>query len=322
MKKVHEEKIEKGFLARLRMRLGDFKGNFVKKIDKLLSGSQVVDDELLDELEEILVMADIGVGTVQEVFRKLHLDVDKKDLSKPEALRARLKEIINDLLSNNLSNNQENIKKGFALPETVRPVVLLIVGVNGVGKTTSIAKLTNYLKKEGKKVMLVAADTFRAAAAEQLLQWGERLDVPVISQHSGADPSAVAFDGMEAALKNGVDVVIVDTAGRLHTKRNLMSELEKIKRVMARKIPGAPHEILLVLDATTGQNALNQAKLFSDSIDVTGIILTKLDGTARGGVIVSIASEMEIPVRFIGIGETMDDMIPFVPSDFTDALFG
>ncbi len=199
--------------------------------------------------------------------------------------------------------------------------MVLVVGVNGVGKTTTIAKLAHYLKSQGLKVLLVAADTFRAAAIEQLETWGERLDLPVIRHQPGADPSAVAYDGIEAAMKRGVDVVLIDTAGRLHTKVNLMEELKKIKRVIGKRLPGAPHDIWLVLDATVGQNAINQTKLFHEALEVTGIVLTKLDGTAKGGVIVGICHDFGLPIRFIGVGEKMDDLQPFDPQAFVEALF-
>ena len=229
-------------------------------------------------------------------------------------MRDRLKEQIKAIFFR--SENQNKLDR-----EGVRPWVILVVGVNGVGKTTSIAKLAWRFKQEGKEVILVAADTFRAAAVEQLQKWGERMGVPVVSQRPGADPSAVAFDGIETAISRGADVVIVDTAGRLHTQVNLMKELQKIKRVIGKKMQGAPHETLLVLDATTGQNAISQAKTFCEATDVTGIVLTKLDGTAKGGIVASIAHEMNIPVRYIGIGEQMEDLRPFDPDQFVEALF-
>ncbi len=302
------------FFSRLRERMVRSRQGFVRQIDELFMGKRQIDPELMDELEEILVMADMGVGTVQDIFDNLRLQVKRKELTDPEALRQRLQDSIVDLFA------RADSKAGDIKWEP-NPFVILVVGVNGVGKTTTIAKLAYQLKQQGKKVMLVAADTFRAAAVEQLQEWGKKTGLPVISHKSGSDPSAVAFDGLEAAKARGMDVVIVDTAGRLHTQVNLMKELKKIKRVMGRKIPGAPHEVFLVLDATTGQNAVNQAKMFCDATDVTGICLTKLDGTARGGIVASIAHEMGLPIRYIGIGEKVEDLRPFDARDFVKALF-
>jgi fused signal recognition particle receptor len=309
---------KKGFLTRLRERISRFRGSFVKQMDQLLSGKKTIDRELLEELEEIMVMADMGVGTVEDIFDRLSSEVDGKELMEPSSLRERLKEILLEMLTVNGREAGDGQVCGGV--ETA-PCVILVVGVNGVGKTTTIAKLAHHFRQSGKKPLLVAADTFRAAAVEQLGLWGERLSVPVVSKDGGADPSAVVFDGLDVALKRGVDVVLVDTAGRLHTAVNLMEELKKLKKVINRKIQGAPHEIMLVLDATTGQNAINQARLFMEATDITGVILTKLDGTARGGVVISIAGEMDIPVRYIGVGEGMEDLLPFVPSDFVEALF-
>ncbi len=302
------------FLDRLRKGMARSRQGFVRQMDELFLGKRQIDAQLLEELEEVLVMADVGVATVQEIFDDLRLRVKRKELTDPEALRGRLKASMKALF-----------KKAEAEAGEIKwqpaPFVILVVGVNGVGKTTTIAKLAFQLKEQGKKVMLVAADTFRAAAVEQIKAWGERMDVPVISHRTGSDPSAVAFDGLEAAMARDMDVVIVDTAGRLHTQVNLMEELKKIKRVMGRKMEGAPHEVFLVLDATTGQNAVSQARMFCDATDVTGICLTKLDGTARGGIVASIAHEMKIPIRYIGIGEKMDDLRPFDAGQFVEALF-
>ena len=309
--------VRKGFLTRLRERISRFRGSFVKQMDQLLSGRKSIDRELLEELEEIMVMADMGVVTVQNIFERLSAEVERRELKDPRALRERLKEMLMEMLS-----HESEDKKPCSLCDDVQgPCIILVVGVNGVGKTTTIAKLASRFMQEGKRTLLVAADTFRAAAVDQLILWGERTGAPVISNKSGSDPSSVVFDGMDAALSRGVDVVLVDTAGRLHTEVNLMEELKKIKKVINRKIPGAPHETLLVLDATTGQNAINQARLFAEATDLTGLIMTKLDGTARGGVIVGIAGEMDVPVRFIGVGEAMGDLMPFVPHDFIEALF-
>ncbi|NOR05424.1 MAG: signal recognition particle-docking protein FtsY [Deltaproteobacteria bacterium] len=300
-----------GLFKRLKEQMGKTRGGFVRQMDQLLLGRQEIDPELLDELEELLVMADMGVTTVQDIFEKLRAEVKKKELQDPLALRERLKEQIADLLK--VPSTQ--------ITWTPNPFVVLVIGVNGVGKTTTIAKLAYRLKQEGKNVLLVAADTFRAAAVEQLETWGKRIHVPVIKHSAGSDPSAVTFDGIEAAIKRDVDVVIVDTAGRLHTKVNLMEELKKISRVISKKIKEAPHEVLIVLDATTGQNAISQANLFSEAVGVTGIVLTKLDGTAKGGIVVSIADQMQIPIRFIGIGEKMEDLRQFDPEEFVEAIF-
>ncbi len=299
---------------RLKEKIARSRGGFIRQLDELFTGRKEISPELLEEIEEILVMADMGISTVQEIIDRLQDEVSSGEISDPEALRDRLKEQIKAIF---LRSEKENKLDR----EGIRPWVILVVGVNGVGKTTSIAKLAWRFKQEGKEVVLVAADTFRAAAVEQLQKWGERMGVPVVSQRPGADPSAVAFDGIETAISRGADVVIVDTAGRLHTQVNLMKELQKIKRVIGKKLQGAPHETLLVLDATTGQNAISQAKTFCEATDVTGIVLTKLDGTAKGGIVASIAHEMNIPVRYIGIGEQMEDLRPFDPDQFVEALF-
>ncbi len=299
---------------RLKEKIARSRGGFIRQLDELFTGRKEISPELLEEIEEILVMADMGISTVQEIIDRLQDEVSRGEISDPEALRDRLKEQIKAIF---LRSEKENKLDR----EGIRPWVILVVGVNGVGKTTSIAKLAWRFKQEGKEVVLVAADTFRAAAVEQLQKWGERMGVPVVSQRPGADPSAVAFDGIETAISRGADVVIVDTAGRLHTQVNLMKELQKIKRVIGKKLQGTPHETLLVLDATTGQNAISQAKTFCEATDVTGIVLTKLDGTAKGGIVASIAHEMNIPVRYIGIGEQMEDLRPFDPDEFVEALF-
>ncbi len=299
---------------RLKEKIARSRGGFIRQLDELFTGRKEISPELLEEIEEILVMADMGISTVQEIIDRLQDEVSSGEISDPEALRDRLKDQIKAIFFR--SKKQNTLDR-----EGVRPWVILVVGVNGVGKTTSIAKLAWRFKQEGKEVVLVAADTFRAAAVEQLQKWGERMGVPVVSQRPGADPSAVAFDGIETAISRGADVVIVDTAGRLHTQVNLMKELQKIKRVIGKKLQGAPHETLLVLDATTGQNAISQAKTFCEATDVTGIVLTKLDGTAKGGIVASIAHEMNIPVRYIGIGEQMEDLRPFDPDQFVEALF-
>ncbi len=300
-----------GLFKRLKERMEKTRSGFVRQMDQILLGRKEIDQELVDDLEEILVTADMGVDTVQEIFDEIRDAVKRKELSDPQVLRERLKQNI---------LQRVNVQAG-ELAWAPAPFVVLMIGVNGVGKTTTIAKLAYQLKQEGKSVLLVAGDTFRAAAAEQLETWGKRIGVPVIRHGAGADPSAVVFDGLDAAIKRNVDVVLIDTAGRLHTKVNLMEELKKIKRVIGRKVEGAPHETFLVLDATTGQNAVSQARLFREATGISGIVLTKLDGTAKGGIVVSIANQMNIPIRFIGIGEKMEDLRPFDPEEFVKALF-
>lgn len=298
--------------GRLRERLRRTRERFSNRLDRLLAGRKHLDIDILDELEEILITSDLGVRTSQRLLQHVTEGIKRNELGDAEVLRERLREDIRSLLT--LDAEPWDFEKN-------RPFVIMAVGVNGVGKTTTVGKLAHRLKQEGHSVMLVAADTFRAAAVEQLILWGERAQVPVVHQKSGSDPSAVAFDAIEAAVARNVDVVLLDTAGRMHTKTNLMEELKKIHRVIAKKLPGAPHEILLVLDATTGQNALSQARQFKEGVGVTGLILTKLDGTAKGGIITAICEETGVPVRFIGIGEDVEDLSPFDPEEFSRALF-
>jgi fused signal recognition particle receptor len=283
------------------------------KVEQILTGDRPVDPALLKELESALLGADIGVTTTKEVLASLRDQVNEHKLEGASSLKGELKTQITKILSATIPSPNGNA--------SAAPKVLFVVGVNGTGKTTTIGKLANRLKKEGGSVMLCAADTFRAAAIEQLEVWGKRSGVDVIKQKSGSDPSAVIFDALSAAKSRGVDMVIVDTAGRLHTKSNLMSELEKMKRTAAKVIPGAPHEVLLVLDATTGQNGLNQAREFWSHAGVTGIVLTKLDGTAKGGIVVAIARELKLPIRFVGTGEQIDDLVPFDAQTYVNSLF-
>ena len=301
-----------GFFSQLKAGLTKTRQNFVDKVEQVFTGRKKIDEELFEELEEVLIRSDVGVNTSFELVERLRKEVKLRKVSEPSELTLILQELIAELLG-------EEVPLNFAQQG---PSIILVVGVNGVGKTTTIGKLANQFKKDGKRVMMAAGDTFRAAAIDQLEIWGDRCGVEVIKQREGADPAAVAYDAVQAAKSRNMDVVIVDTAGRLHNKVNLMEELRKVKRVIEREIPGAPHEVLLVLDATTGQNALQQAKLFQEVAGVTGIVLTKLDGTAKGGVVLGIQGETRIPVKFIGIGEGMDDLRPFVPSDFAEALFG
>jgi len=305
-----EEK--KGFFQRLKDGLFKTHQGLVSKIDQLIAGKKKIDADLLAELEEILITSDIGVKTTQELLRNLTAKVQRKELDDADLLKENLQAQMLPILS-----RQEHPLNLSA----ARPFVIMVIGVNGTGKTTTIGKMAQKFKTQGKSVLLIAADTFRAAAIEQLEIWGQRAGCDLIKQKSGSDPSAVVFDGLKAAKSRGIDVVLVDTAGRLHTKVNLMEELKKIKRIMEREMPGAPHEILLVLDATTGQNSISQAKMFNQGVGVTGIALTKLDGTAKGGIIIAISDELKIPLRYIGIGEKVDDLREFNARDFVEALF-
>lgn len=305
-----EEK--KGFFQRLKEGLLKTHQGMVSKIDQLVAGKRKIDDSLMDELEEILITSDIGVKTTHQLLNQVTEKVQRKELEDADQLKKALQEQMFLIL---------NRKEKALDTSAVRPFVIMVIGVNGTGKTTTISKIAQKLKGQGKSVLLAAADTFRAAAIEQLEVWGERVGCEVIKHKSGSDPSAVVFDALKAGKARGSDVIIVDTAGRLHTKVNLMEELKKIKRVMARELPNSPHEILLVLDATTGQNAISQAKMFDKELGVTGIVLTKLDGTAKGGILISISDELKIPIRFIGIGEKVDDLREFNARDFVDALF-
>jgi len=309
-----EAPVEKkpGVLARLRQGLSKTRQGFVEKIDRALRGKKEIDAETLEALEEALVTADLGVHTSVRLIEGIQERVSRKELTSPEALREHLRGAIEAILVGDEGH--------FELGEA-RPYVLMVVGVNGVGKTTTIGKIAAQFRQRGHKVLLAAADTFRAAAIEQLEIWGERVGAPVIRHQHGSDPAAVAYDAVEAAKARGVDLVIVDTAGRLHTKTNLMEELKKVHRVLDKALPGAPHEVLLVLDATTGQNAINQARVFHEATRVDSIALTKLDGTAKGGVIVGICDELRIPVKFIGIGEKVEDLRPFDARAFVEALF-
>lgn len=300
------------FFERLKSGLKKTKDGLVGRIDALVLGKKEIDADTLEELEEILITSDIGVKTTVELIRTLEQRLGRNELKDGGALRGALKEEILARLTAHHLPLDIGSQKLF---------VLLVIGVNGVGKTTTIGKLASRFTADGKKVLLAAADTFRAAAAEQLVAWGERSGVDVIRHKEGADPSAVVFDACKAAVARGVDILIIDTAGRLHTKVNLMEEMKKIRRVISREIPGAPHETLLVLDAATGQNAVSQARLFKEAAGVTGLALTKLDGTAKGGIVVAVSHEFALPVRYIGVGESIDDLRDFDPGEFTDALF-
>lgn len=293
------------------------KESFFGKLGKALVGKSTVDDEVLDNLEEILVSSDVGVGTTLKIIERIQQRVARDKYLGTAELDRILKEEVAGLLSENNSNDGVE----FETPKDKKPYVIMVVGVNGVGKTTTIGKLSAQFKKRGKKVMLGAADTFRAAAVDQLKLWGERVGVPVVSKGMNTDPSAVAFDTVKEGVEKQMDVIIIDTAGRLHTKVNLMAELTKIKRVMQKVIPDAPHEVLLVLDGSTGQNAIVQATEFTKATEVTSLAITKLDGTAKGGVVIGISDEFKIPVRYIGVGEKVEDLQTFNKIEFVDSLF-
>lgn len=293
------------------------KQNVFSKLTRAVAGKSKVDDEVLDDLEEILVTSDVGVDTTIKIIRRIEERVAKDKYVSTSELNGILKSEITALLTeNNTGSNDE-----WTLPENARPYVILVVGVNGVGKTTTIGKLAYQFKQAGKKVYLGAADTFRAAAVEQIQIWGDRVGVPVVKQQMGADPASVAFDTLQSAKANGADVVIIDTAGRLHNKVGLMNELKKIKDVMKKVVPDAPHEVLLVLDGSTGQNAFEQARQFAAVTQITSLAITKLDGTAKGGVVIGISDQLKVPVKYIGLGEGMEDLQLFDKAQFVDSLF-
>ena len=302
-----------GFFQRLKQGLTRTRGSLTEGLARLVLGKKAIDDELLEEIETHLLTADVGAAATQRILDDLTARVKRKQLGDAQALLAALKEDMGAILA--------PCSRPLIIPSEVRPYIILMVGVNGVGKTTTIGKLAKRLQGEGLSVMLAAGDTFRAAAVEQLQTWGERNGVTVIAQERAADPASVIFDGIQAARARKADVLIADTAGRLHTQSNLMEELKKIKRVMAKLDVDAPHETLLVIDASIGQNALNQARQFHEAVGVSGIVLTKLDGTAKGGVIFAVAEQMKLPIRYIGVGEGIDDLRPFDANDFVEALF-
>jgi fused signal recognition particle receptor len=299
--------------GRLRVGLSKTRSGLTESIANLVVGRKQIDDELLDDLETQLLTADVGVEATQSIIRDLTERVARKQLNDPDALLAALHDDMQAMLA--------PVDQPLNIPQSEQPFVLLMVGINGAGKTTSIGKIARRLQDEGRSVMLAAGDTFRAAAVEQLQTWGERNQVPVVAQQQGADSASVIFDALQAAQARKVDVLIADTAGRLHTQSNLMEELKKIKRVLGKLDANAPHEVMLVVDAGTGQNALNQAQQFNEIVGLTGITLTKLDGTAKGGIIFAIAKQLGIPIRFIGVGEAAEDLRPFVSADFVNALF-
>ena len=305
------EEEKKGFFARLRDGLGKTRTSISDKVSEVFKSFKKIDEDFYEELEEALILADLCMSTSLEIVERLRERVKEKKLTEEEEVRKELRDIVADIL------RSEDSK----LKLDTTPTVVLVIGVNGVGKTTTIGKLASRLKKSGKEVVLAAADTFRAAAADQLEIWAERNDVRIVRLQEGADPAAVIFDGCVSARSKGADVLICDTAGRLHNKKNLMDELGKIYRVIERELPGARKEVLLVLDATTGQNAVNQAEEFNNAANITGIVLTKLDGTAKGGIVITIREKLGIPVKFVGVGEGIDDLQEFDADSFADALF-
>ena len=293
------------------------KASFFDKLSKAVAGKSKVDDDVLDELEEVLVRSDVGVDTTLKIIDRIEARVAKDKYLGTEELNQILREEIAGLLSETHDDQADS----FGLDSEDKPYVIMVVGVNGVGKTTTIGKLASQYKAAGKSVVLGAADTFRAAAIDQLQLWADRVDVPIVRQNMGSDPASVAYDSVENGKANGADVVIIDTAGRLHNKVNLMNELTKIKRVMQKVVPGAPHEVLLVLDGSTGQNAFEQAKQFSAATEVTALAITKLDGTAKGGVVIGISDQLQVPVKYIGVGEGIDDLQIFDRNEFVDSFF-
>ena len=299
-----------GFFSKLKEGLKKTRENFVDSIDTVLKAYTVIDDSLFEDLEEMLVVGDVGVETANKICGELRIRVRDKGITKPDKMMDEIADIAAEMLSENT-----------AMQLNTQPSVILVIGVNGVGKTTSIGKIANYYVKQGKRVTLAAADTFRAAAIDQLRIWAERSGADIVAQGEGSDPAAVVFDAIASAKAKGTDIVIIDTAGRLHNKKHLMDELAKIRRVIDRELPDADKESLLVLGATTGQNAINQASEFAKATGITGIVLTKLDGTAKGGVVLAVKETLGIPVKFIGVGEQVDDLQPFDPEEFAKALF-
>jgi fused signal recognition particle receptor len=304
---------ERGFFQRLKHGLSKTHNAIVRRIEEITVGKREISEELLEHLEEILISADIGITTIQTIMDSIRWRVKRHELADPDKIRDAIKAEILAILS--------HAENALYLDPGSKPFVILAVGVNGTGKTTTIAKMAHLFKLQGRTVLLCAADTYRAAAIEQLEIWGQRAGCSVIKHKSGADPSAVVFDALKIAKAQHYDVLMIDTAGRLHTKLPLMEEIKKVSRVIGKEVAGGPHETLLVLDATTGQNAIGQAKTFKNALNISGIAITKLDGTAKGGVIVALCDELKIPVRFIGVGEKMDDLREFIAQDFVDALF-
>lgn len=310
--KKNKEKKETRFFSSITSGLRKTRESLSSGLGTLFLGKKVIDKDLLDNIETQLLLADVGVEVTTKIINDLTQKISRKELNDPQALFESLKKLLLNILCNNTD---------VLLPTTNAPSVILVIGVNGTGKTTTIGKLAHLFQNQNKKILLAAGDTFRAAAIEQLEIWAERNSIPIISQHSGADSASVIFDAYQAAKARNFDLLIADTAGRLHTQQHLMEELKKIKRVLGKIEPTAPHEVLLVLDATTGQNALRQADQFNQALGVTGIVVTKLDGTAKGGILFAIAQKIKVPIYYIGVGERIDDLLPFNPEDFVNALF-
>ena len=316
--KAQEEAVEREFAIRFSKAIEKTKHSINNKIDTIFENRKQIDEKFLDELEEALISTDIGVATTLQVLDAVRRGVKRQEISDLTVLKATMR---NEILSIMRATEKSGVASELQVPITVKPYVLMIVGVNGVGKTTTIGKLAQRIKNEGNDILICAADTFRAAASEQLEIWSQRAGVPLIQQKQGTDPAAVLFDALKSAKARNADVLIVDTAGRLHNKSNLMAELDKMKRIAAREVTGAPHETLLVIDAVTGQNGLEQARQFLKVADVTGIVLTKLDGTAKGGIAVAISKELNLPIRYVGIGEQVDDLMVFDAESYVNGLF-
>jgi len=314
-----EDASDEGFMKRFRKAISSTRENITTRIEDAVKGKKKIDAGTLEELEEALIGADIGVQTTMEIIESVRQQVDRQALQDVDELKRVIKQHLIDILEK--AEKSRGVASETSVPDDVRPYVMMIVGVNGVGKTTTIGKLAQRIKAEGNEILICAADTFRAAASDQLAIWADRAGVPLIQQKQGTDPAAVLFDSLKAAKARNADVLIVDTAGRLHNKTNLMAELEKMKRIASREVPGAPHEVLLVVDAVTGQNGLSQAREFMKAADITGLVLTKLDGTAKGGIAVAIAKELNLPIRYCGIGEQADDLVVFDPRVYVEGLF-
>jgi fused signal recognition particle receptor len=316
--KAQEAAVEKELGVRFSKAIAKTRDSINNRLDKVFEGRKQIDDALLDELEELLISTDIGVQTTMQVLEAVRRGVSRQEINDLDALKAVMKSELLDILRH---SRETGVASETDVPDTIKPYVLMVVGVNGVGKTTTIGKLAQRIKNEGNDVLICAADTFRAAASDQLEIWAGRAGVPIVQQKQGTDPAAVLFDALQSAKARNSDVLIVDTAGRLHNKANLMAELEKMKRIAGREVEQAPHETLLVLDAVTGQNGLEQARQFTKVADVTGIVLTKLDGTAKGGIAVAIAKELNLPIRYVGIGEQVDDLMVFDAESYVNGLF-
>jgi fused signal recognition particle receptor len=316
--KAQEAAVEREIGVRFTKAIEKTRESINNRLDNIFEGRKQIDDAFLDELEEMLISTDIGVSTTMQILDSVRRGVSRAEIKDLDALKAAIKRELLTILHH---SEESGVADERTVDETIRPYVLMVVGVNGVGKTTTIGKLSQRIKNEGNEVLICAADTFRAAASDQLEIWAGRAGVQIVQQKEGTDPAAVLFDSLKAAKARNADVLIIDTAGRLHNKANLMAELEKMKRVAGREVPGAPHETLLVIDAVTGQNGLEQARQFMKTADVTGIVLTKLDGTAKGGIAVAIAKELNLPIRYVGVGEQVDDLMVFDPESYVNGLF-